>query len=280
MAEGPEDHFLLSCIYYMAGDVHFFNNAPAAAIRAFKKSARHDPAHAEAYRELGERYAEIGCLGIAEKYLKKAVALGPDDTWARADLDDLPGQAGTSRQRPKGEERDTWIFCELCARNEFGRALSRWEEPRSSQARLYRAAAWGALGRADEFFREWEGILEADDPISIQSFHWFFIPPPILGSERFWESLLKCSHRFLHGNYLYHRSLWEAVHEKHRRADDIHNLQTVIRLYAWFELARIRKDPKLLKLWVEKYPGWKEAAALKDRLHKASGRRARSLPKI
>ena len=71
------DRVIAGIGYYVLGDVHDINEAPLAAIRAYRCSARLWPVNGAAWREIGNMHEEMGENEKALRMLRKAVPAHP-----------------------------------------------------------------------------------------------------------------------------------------------------------------------------------------------------------
>jgi len=80
---------ILADNYYVAGDVHEFNESPRTAITYYEKALKFDPDLNAAHREISRMYHRLGCLDAAIRHSDLALAIWPDEKHALADRVDL-----------------------------------------------------------------------------------------------------------------------------------------------------------------------------------------------
>lgn len=188
---------LASFGYYLIGDVHDFNGAPKAAIRAYQASIHLDPSHAAAWREIGGRQAEMGQRCEAEVALRHAVALDAGDELAAEDLDLLL----STDSHPVYEDGDeVWASVEALAAGQFAVALDVVASLTTLRARLQRARICGARQDASAALAAWRDVeRHASEPWRqvwdrTQSTSeaewtlgdWFYVPRELWDSAEFW----------------------------------------------------------------------------------------------
>lgn len=263
----PEDYELLSDAYYYVGDVHFFNDAPFAAIRAYKKSVAYDPSQAEVLSEIGRYYSMIGRYAKAQYYLQQALAIRPDDPDAHSDLEIMKHDMAHDFVPIFQKDSLIWKIHECLAQQKFTNVLRLLHDQTSVQASQYRMNVYGALHQPESLLAEWKKIAEAQGGLVMQWRDWFYIKSVIWNSPEFWSIFLQCSHRFQHGGvWCLHESLWTVIPSPKRpkigSKADLLRLQKRLKLYAQYQLARIHHDDRSAESLASSYPQWVEAVQL------------------
>ena len=256
--------------YYLLGDVHDLNDAPRAALRAYRRCLKLDPDDAAAWREIGEMLFAMGDYQKAKNACRRALALAPSDVLVPrpASLDEQI----TRRPAPLYKPGDPfWEASELLAKSFPKKALNLLQRKRSIRARQLRARAHGAMGQPHAVMRQWTAIANMDGPVRTESADWFFLPDEIWDAPRFWETML----RLAHGNRMrgdscwnYHGSLWKIFFQRERRVlrAGRFSSQEIVLLHLHYHLARTNKDLATISTLSSLYPRWTEAAQLRRAL--------------
>jgi tetratricopeptide (TPR) repeat protein len=269
-AKTSEDRELLSDAYYYVGDVYDFNEAPLAAIRAYKKSAAHDPLHAEAFREIGGRYADIGRYAKARTYLQHALTINADEPHAQSDLELVLHDLGENTAPTFQRHSLSWKIHEWFAQQKFSSVLRLLERHTDPYAHHYRMSVYGALQQIEPLLSEWKTIITTHESVTMRWQDWFYIQSIVWNSQAFWTLFLQGHQRFQHGVWWLHESLWQVVPSPQRGTKgsqaDIKRLQKRLKLSAQFHLARICRDHKAAHTLATKFPMWQEARNLSQRL--------------
>lgn len=278
VASSRSDRATLSVAWYLIGDIHDFNEAPKAAIRAYRKSVQFNPGHGEAYRELGSMYTGMGKYRAAIRHCERAVALNPRDVYSVDGLNDARLELARDEAPLFKADDWSWQTRELLARRQFRKALRELEGRKSVLAMQYRACALAGLNKKDETLAEWRRIARAKRAIKLNWVDWYFITDVVFDEPDFWRSILDCRNRFWHrdGGFRYGTSWgfaslreivfprdesvgWESAAYR-RRIERMH------KAYTQYQLARTSKDVALARRLAKKYPNWPEAASLVPRL--------------
>lgn len=241
--------------YYLLGDVHDFNHAPRAAIRAYRRCLQFNPGCGAALREIGSCYDEVGDRRRALFNLRKAVQVDPSDVWARGELQSVEDVAIEAFYKP-GDPY--WQCRELLAMGRPMLALECICGTRTLDARTHRARIYGALGDVARGFHEWRGLLNGASTFDITDADWFYLPPTLWHEPDFWRLLWKGRARVAD---------WGVI----RGHEDLRDMglcgkRRMFELFLRYRLARTRRDTSAAQKLSEKYPSWREAATLSEQL--------------
>jgi tetratricopeptide (TPR) repeat protein len=254
-ASQDSDRFAASIGYYILGDVHDFNHAPLAAMRAYRCSARLWPAAGPAWREMGLIHEALGQRGEAVRALRKAVRADPTDHLAVEDLKSFEEAPSAGPIYRVGDP--FWQSSEFLAASRYSRAIAVLSGKRSLRANRYLARVYGALQETTRVLELWERIVKLKGRVEIEGADWFFLPPVIWNTPDFWRMLLQIAPRVddwfvLKG----HESLQGAgIHGRER-----------FELFLRYHLARTRRDFTIAHELTTRHPEWREAAELAQRL--------------
>jgi tetratricopeptide (TPR) repeat protein len=279
-ANQKKDRFLLSDCWYQIGDVHDFNDCPLAAITTYKRSFDLNPTHAEALREMGGMYENMGQYRKAVSVLKKSLEINPNDEYAQMDYEFVLNSLkyGGPLLYKRGDL--CWRARELLARDRPAAVLRLLKNKRSIPARQIIACACGMLNDTDGIVEQWQRIAKARGMIETGYADWFYIEDCVWGSAIFWEIIADCArqNRFNHGVWPMIDSLWETVipqPENARplqkgKADKIrHNKRCF--LMTQYHIARINRDSKLAQKLFRIYTNWVEIGKLLERISPRAG---------
>jgi tetratricopeptide (TPR) repeat protein len=249
------DRVIAATGYYVRGDVHDFNRAPLAAVRAYRHCVRLWPANGAAYREMGLLYDEMGQNAKGIRLLRKAVRVDPSDDLAVADLEML--EEGPMPRPPFRAGDPFWQSSELLATSKFSQALAVLDGKRSVRADLFRARVYGAMADAPRVLELWERIAKQKSRLEIQSADWFFLPPTVWHSADLWSCLLRVAPRVTDWFSLKgHESLQDTGISERERFE----------LFLRYHSARTQPDPAAARELSRRHPQWTEAAILAKRL--------------
>jgi tetratricopeptide (TPR) repeat protein len=269
-AKTRDDQRLLSGAYYVVGDIHDFNGAPRAAVAAYRKSLRFDKNEAAAWREIGSMLERMGLRPRARSALRRAVALDPNDGYAKTDLAYL-GKDNAGALFREGDP--VWEADELLARGRVDDAWTVARHTRGVRGLLCAARILGARGDDVAVLRVWDRILRSGAAVELSSGDWFFLPEVVFDAQAFWSALWKLRGRlqvsvFVSSDTLIHaRSKASA---RRRTSNDGASLQ---RLMIRYNLARTREDARSLRALLHTYPTWREP---RDCLKRLEALRSRS----
>jgi len=244
---------LVADSYYYLGDIHDFNHAPKAAIRAYKKGITFfpHPNHAEGFhREIGNMYCHMGKYKTAIKHIKKALSIYEDDECVQGDLECVEWylKKGNPPLYKVGDWK--WEVNELLAQTKARKALQILLKKRSLKAALFRARAYGVLYEAYSQLNEWKKIQKMAGPVEFEYADWFFLMDNNDDSVEFWKILYAIRKRIQLGVFVSYESLYMnyprlGINRKNSEAIS-------------FIIAILSKDVSKLKQLSKKYPKWLE----------------------
>lgn len=269
-----KDHFLLSYCYYEIGDVHDFNRCPMVAITAYKKSFELDDLHAEALRELGGMYENIGQYGKAASILKKSLKINPDDEFTVIQQNFVLNSIKFGSTPFFKKDDLCWKAREYLAVNKPKAALRVLKNKRSISTRQTMAQAYGLLGDIEGIVDQWQHIGKAKGMIEMTYADWFYIDDHVENNAEFWEIIAGCAraNRFKYSVWSIFNSLYETVvkfptQRKSNKAD-ITRCNKCVFLMAQYNIAFIRRDRALAEKVFARYPNWPEMEELLEKLKK------------
>jgi len=266
-ARHASDRELLADCYFMMGDVHFFNDAPRAAIRAYKRSHHVDPEHECPLYEIASQYSLMGRYEEAIRFLKRVLAICPDDEIALTEIDRAQRDMRQASPPAHREGDALWDSAELLARSMPKAALRRLARKRSVGARKLRAYA--ALSDAEGVLHEWHGIERTSGPIETEYVDWFYLEDVVWDDVRFWRSLQHCAARLRFGVWAFHRAEYRRLPEELLTDGSVLRSRARVRLVLRYHIARTSGDLGRIRSLAARYPDWPEAAEL---LRKATRR--------
>lgn len=241
----------LADAYYVLGDIHDFNDAPKAAIKAYTKSVDLYPSSG-AWREKGGMYSDMGKKEEAIKCLEKALSIDQKDEYAVIDLEYVKDDSMDSQIFYDGDI--LWDSRELLANNDFDDALEILYDINSLDAILHRARVYGAKGDISRYLLEIENIKSRNDRFELKRADWFYLPDKLWDSADFWKLLIKLFPRLMPGVAPSDESLILNYHNKEQNKD---NESQTVKILFQFHYYRCTKDYKKMLQLHEKYPKWK-----------------------
>lgn len=251
----PSDRSAASVGYYVLGDVHDFNGAPRAAIRAYLRSARLCRTHGAPWREIGLMYDLMGERDRGLQALRKAVRVDPSDDTAQSDLESMENYA--LRAPFYRADDPCWQSAELLASSSHQRALAVIARKRSQRASRYRARIYGAMGKVERVIETWRQIMGRAGPVEIESADWFFLPKAVWDCADFWSVLSKGASRIEDWGVLKGHDTLTCQGISGRKR---------FQLFLRYHLARTRRDLASARKLSLRHPYWREAATLVKRL--------------
>lgn len=239
--------------YYFLGDIHDFNDAPKAAIRAYKKGITFFPYPDYAsgfHREIGHMYDTMGKYKTAIKYIKKALEIYKDDKNAQSDL--AFAELSLKRNDPPLYKPDDWKWevNELLAQNKPKKALQALLKKKTLKAALLRARAYGVLNDVDNQLSEWKKIKTLTGLIELEYADWFFLIDKNDESVEFWKILYSIRKRIQPGIFV----VYESFYMNYSQLGITRKNSEAIS----FIIAKLSKNTTKLKQLSEKYPKWLE----------------------
>ena len=268
------DRRLVACGYSDLGDCWDFNDAPRAAVRAYRLAVRVDPGHVWAWKELGCMHNKLSQWSAALKALRRAEALGSDDIMLEDDIEQaLTRDHWWGTWWPKSAHEAS----ELLARNRPLDAVRLLQRKRHPYLRKVRARAYAARGDIENMLREWERLAATTGPLEVEQVDWFYIPDEVLEKEpRFWRALYALRARLGHGWSFAADWLWDQLPERPKTGDTdrweknvyLPAVRRMNTLWFRYEIARTEKSYAKAARLAERYPEWPEATELAQKLHR------------
>ncbi len=254
-----QDHPLIADGCYLLGDVHDFNGAPKAAIRAYRQCLSWDSRVGAAWREIGSMLERLGNFRAARSSLRKAVALDPEDEFAQMDLKALE-EGRVASVYHLGDP--LWSSSELLAQGRIKAAMVALARHTSVKARQARARILAACGESNLAIEEWSKIAKSSEPVEMMGADSFYTVDLLRDSAPFWELISRIAPRAQHGWWPIPDDLWKVIlggkRGKAKRQLDAKSLRKGIRVFSQYHVARITNDKRSMLMLVHKYPGWSE----------------------
>ncbi|WP_425411049.1 hypothetical protein [Hyphococcus sp.] len=246
-----EKNLLADC-YYVAGDVHDFNNAPLAAIEEYTKCLKLDPENAAAFREIASMQLNFGDLESAIKNSDRALVIDPKDRHAAGDNEWIRQLITEADYVPLYEKNDIeWEVFEALARNETNKAIVIAQRLRADTEKRALACALGAQSQTDDYLKAWKAIVKNAEVISFEYADWFFMPQKIYDSPEIWRMFLESNIRY-DGVFTFYES-W-------KKSQALSALTTYesIKLKIEYYLYETENDISALKKLSARFPEWSE----------------------
>lgn len=250
--ENKNERNLLSDCFYVLGDIYDFNNAPLAAIKAYKKAIFFDKGNSAAYREIGSMFEMMGNYSKAEKFVKIALKQQPDDKSAQGDYNWLL-EAKINKTRPLYKPNNViWKVDELLADGKPQKGLELLKFKRKTDFCLARARCYGALNDSTQYLHEWSKISCRKESFELQYSDWFFMPQEVECSPEIWVIFQGIVERMKSGIFISYDSFYKSDFTKNM--DYIESYKMVIQ----FQINRHKRDLKSLKELHKRFPFWDE----------------------
>lgn len=182
---------ILADNYYVAGDVHEFNESPRTAITYYEKALKFDPDLNAAHREISRMYHRLGCLDAAIRHSDLALAIWPDEKHALADRVDL--DEDVKSKDPYFENCDTPSAHALdaLAQNKPQHAINILEGLTDKDALRALTWAYGAKGDVSAYLQTWRFLVLQLEEIWFSYRDWFFMPEDAWYEPEIWSIWLK-----------------------------------------------------------------------------------------
>jgi tetratricopeptide (TPR) repeat protein len=194
-ASGLISHELIADCYYVAGDVHDFNDAPKAAIRCYELALQFDPTMGAAHREIALMLGRMGELKKALLHADRAVALNPDDKYA---IEDRKNYSGDDRLSPplykKGDR--VWEVYEHLAQADPAVAVKVLQEQKGPSAVRAMIHCHGALEHTQDYLDAWKGLAASATELEFTHADWFFLEDDVYVEPDLWVILLSSKAKF------------------------------------------------------------------------------------
>ena len=240
---------LLSDAWYIVGDIHDFNDAPLAAIEAYRKSTEADPRSAASFRELAIMHARIGEYESALDTINQALEI---DNEVPHGFDDL---ASIQQAAEQGEELMfvqgdlIWAASEALGRFDPAAGLAALGEAQTAAELQALARCVGALAQTDHYLGLWEQISATGEPIELAYADWFFMADGAYDDVRFWQTLRGLHERMEPGVFLHPP---EEVRDAHRSLTGPESELLLID----YCICRLEGDIQGLQAILARYPEW------------------------
>lgn len=244
----------LADAYYVLGDIHDFNDAPKAAIKAYSKSIEL-LSSSGAWREIGGMHANMGNKLEAIQCLEKALSIDPEDEHAISDLEYIKDDSIDSQLFKEGDI--FWDVRELLAKNALDDALILLKKNNSLNAILHRARVYGAKGDDFSYLKELEKIKSKKKRFELKYCDWFYLPDKLWDSGAFWKLLIELFSRLKPGVAPSDDSLVLNYYKELNKNQNKKNESQTVRLTFQFHYYRCTKNYKKILKLNEKYPKWK-----------------------
>ena len=255
---------IISDGYYVAGDVHDFNEAPKAAINSYKKSLEFDPLHGEAHREIANMLGHMGRYEEALIHSDRAIEINPDDECAISDRDihtsdvrDLYDNKGfidekTSNTHIYVQGDMFWQANEYLANADPQKALKLLDGINDEIVTLRaKTLCYGALGETQKYLNTWSEIADKSTQIDMTYADWFFIETPVYENEDIWHIWLASKAKYT-GIFARFDSLSANKNYQSLSLDEGNRLSM---MYCAYESSDNKKE--LNKLY-KRFPDWVE----------------------
>ena len=244
---------LIADCYYVAGDVHDFNDAPLAAIKCYRAALKLDPQMGTVHREIANMLGRMGRYDEALAHNDKALALTPDDEYAISDRDMYIDDARLSP--PLYLQGDPiWLGCEYLAQAKPKKALKAISTVDDVAALRIRAHCYGAMGLTRDYLAAWAEIGRRVKKLEFTYMDWFYMGDDVFLNPDFWTILLDSQAAFS-GVFMVDNELEES--ERYKALSTHQKIRLKIKFFA----AVHSGDAKGLKKLYKKYPEW---VALRD----------------
>ena len=249
-----EDTLIADC-FYVLGDIHDFNHAPLAAIKAYAQAIHYDNQFAAAYREMAGMYQSIGDYEKAAQFIEIAVKLDPEERDALSDresiLEDL-----AEKPEPFSKKSDViWQCDELLADFSWQQALAVLGHSMDIKVCQARARCYGVSGDHSHYLKEWDNLSESNLEVELTSSDWFYMPKQVFDAPEIWHILLSMYKRIKPGVFVQFDTLRES--ERYRNLGE----KEKYKLRIEFNIYRTEKNLDGLANLLELYPNcleWKE----------------------
>lgn len=253
-----EKDFIADC-FYVLGDIHDFNNAPFAAIRAYSKALKYDNNLASAYREMAGMYQNMGNYAQASLLIDKAVKIDPDDEYALLDQKDIYEEL-TRKPEPLFKKPNIiWECDELLADSKPNEALSLLKGFENTDFCKAKARCYGFLSDCANYLEQWKKISEMNSELEFSYSDWFYMPEQIFESSEIWYLLLGIYKKIRPGVFPYFDTLFDS--ERYKNLPDAEKYRLMIE----FNIYRTEKKSEKLKYLFKLYPEWSELNEIIDK---------------
>lgn len=240
---------LLSDAWYIVGDIHDFNDAPLAAIAAYRKSGEADPRSAASFRELAIMHARMGEYEQALDAINQALEIDEDVPHGFDDLASIQQAAEQGEAVMFVQGDPLWAASEALGRFEPPAGLALLGETQTASELQMLARCVGALNQTEQYLDLWEQIAATGEPIELLYADWFFMADGAYDDVRFWKTLRGLHERMEPGVFLHPP---EEVRDAHR---SLTGPQSELLLIDYC-IFRLEGDIQGLAAILAKYPEW------------------------
>jgi tetratricopeptide (TPR) repeat protein len=254
---GEISHELIAGCYYVAGDVHDFNEAPKAAIRCYEQALEFGPEMGAAHREIASMLGRMGKNKKALVHSDKALALNPKDKHALSDRDKYVRETRLSPPLYKKEDR-VWAANEHLAKGNPRAAVKVLKRKKGKRAKRAMIHCYGALEKTQDYLGAWRELAASVKELEFTYADWFFMEDGVYSEPELWEILFSSKAEFK-GVFTVFDGLDESerycslsTHDKIRlrleyyvyaQSGDFDGLRRLNKLYPeWVELRDTLKD--------------------------------------
>jgi tetratricopeptide (TPR) repeat protein len=244
------EKYLIADCFYVLGDVHDFNNAPKAAIKAYAKAIQYDHQFAAAYREMANMYSRIGNYEKATELISIAIHLEPDDKYALLDQEDIHQALEESKEPLYKESDKIWQCNELLANFQPQESLSLLQTTESVEYCKTSAQCYGALLDTQHYLKEWEKISQKNCEIEFKYADWFYMPETVFDSPEIWAIFLSISEKIKPSVFLSFDSLYQSELYKNLNSNEQYKLLIEFNIY------RTESNKEKLTQLYKTYPCW------------------------
>ncbi len=192
---GEVSHELIAECYYVAGDVHDFNEAPKAAIRSYEKALEFDPEMGAAHREIALMLWRMGKYKKALVHSDNALALNPEDKHALGDRDYYVRENHLSP--PLYKKGDcVWTAYEHLSKGNPVAAVKVLKRKKGKRAKRAMIHCYGALQKAQDYLDAWKDFVASVKKLEFTYADWFFMEDDVYLEPDLWKILFSSKAEF------------------------------------------------------------------------------------
>jgi tetratricopeptide (TPR) repeat protein len=195
MTSGAVSHELIADCYYVAGDVHDFNEAPKTAIHCYEQALEFDPEMGAAHREIALMLGRMGKYKKALVHSDKALALNPEDKYALGDRDEYVRENRLSP--PLYKKGDcVWAAYEHLAKGNPRAAIKALNTTKGINAKRAMIHCYGALEKTQDYLGAWKDFAASVKELEFTYADWFFMEGDVYAEPDLWEILFSSKVEF------------------------------------------------------------------------------------
>lgn len=244
-----EGERILSESFYFLGDVYDFIDAPISSLKAYEACLRYNEDNPCAYRELGNKYVQLGNFKKGTYLLELAFLLNPSDTFVNSDIDSAY-EDWRDDIILYSEDNLGWRIIEYLLSKNVKKAKSLIKKLDIKIKWRFEAYLFSVENNIENYLKSWESIIVHDFSIELTYADFFFIPDVAWNDRRLWESILLLGERVGPGVFPTPASL--------SLSSRIKNAQDLVRTFCCFQIARIDRNVSRLKQLQKDFPEWLE----------------------